>query len=353
MKIHVIMKATGVHTAFRDHVALLREKDDVEVVVNNEGHGDICHGHTYGPYYIWKSRKYKERRVFTAHVIPDSIKGSLPLWQLFMPFVRLGLRIVYSYADVCIAISPAVEKAIRKTGARTRIVRISNPVHTGFWQRTAANRKKGRELLGIPENEFVVLGSGQLVVRKGVEDFIDVAAAIPSARFVWAGGRPFGPFSDGIHRINEKIKKASGNFMYAGNFSLDEMPYIYAASDLLLFPSYLENCPLAPVEAAACGIPVIFRDLEEYKTLYENRYLHVPDLEGFTKLTNRMISDRSFYEEGLKISSQLLTQFDKHSIRNKLLVLYASLLSKEHHAESNKGIEKILQKKLIALYKLR
>ena len=43
MKIHVIsetlflMKATGVHTAFMDHIDLLKEKDDIEVVINNEG----------------------------------------------------------------------------------------------------------------------------------------------------------------------------------------------------------------------------------------------------------------------------------------------------------------------------
>jgi len=54
MKVHVIsetpfiMKATGVHTAFMEHIELLREKDDVQVVINDEGTGDIFHGHTYG-----------------------------------------------------------------------------------------------------------------------------------------------------------------------------------------------------------------------------------------------------------------------------------------------------------------
>ncbi|MBN2862556.1 MAG: hypothetical protein JXN62_05305, partial [Bacteroidales bacterium] len=79
------MKATGVHTAFIDHVNLLKARNDVKVVVNNEGAGDIFHCHTYGPYYIWKGIKYKGKRVFTAHVIPDSIKGSLPYWHFLMP----------------------------------------------------------------------------------------------------------------------------------------------------------------------------------------------------------------------------------------------------------------------------
>jgi len=333
MKVHVIsetpfiMKATGVHTAFMEHIELLREKDDVQVVINDEGTGDIFHGHTYGLYYIWKGRKYNGRRVFTAHVIPDSIKGSLPVWRLFMPFIRLGLKIVYSYADVCIAISPMVGKAIKESGAKTRIVNIYNPVHIDTWRRTADNRKKGRERLGLKENEFVVLGVGQLVRRKGVDDFLDIANAIPEVKFVWAGGRPFGGLTEGIKRIDERLRSAGENFINAGSVELEDMPLIYAAADLMLFPSYQENCPLAPIEAAACGMPVIYRDIEEYKSLYKYKYLKARTTAEFIRLTRAMISDPQYYEEGLRISEQLLMQFDKEIIREKLIDVYKSLLN--------------------------
>jgi len=333
MKIHVIsetqfiMKATGVHTAFMDHIELLKEKNDIEVVVNDEGTGDIFHGHTYGLYYLWKGRKYKGRRVFTAHVIPDSIKGSLPLWWLFMPFIRLGLKIVYSYADICIAISPMVEKAIIATGAKTRIVKIYNPVHIDRWKRTEENRKKGRQMLKLTANEFIVLGVGQLTGRKGVEDFLDIAKAIPDIKFVWVGGRPFKGFTEGIKRINKKLTSAGKNVINTGQINLEDMPLIYAAADLMLFPSYQENCPLAPIEAAACGMPVIYRDIEEYRSLYENPYIKAGSIEEFIALTKRMIEDTQFYNEGLKISEQMLRQFDKDIIRKKLISIYQSLLS--------------------------
>ena len=333
MKIHVIsetpfvMKATGVHTAFIDHLELLKEKDDIEVVVNDEGTGDIIHGHTYGLYYLWKGRNYKGRRVFTAHVIPDSIKGSLPGWRFFMPFIRLGLKIVYSYADICIAISPMVEKAIIGSGARTRIVNIYNPVHAENWRRSEEKRKRGRKMLNLNENEFVVLGVGQLTGRKGVDDFLDVAEAIPEARFVWAGGRPFGGLTEGIVRIDERFRNAGNNVRNAGSFNLEDMPEIYAAADLMLFPSYQENCPLAPIEAAASGMPVIFRDIEEYQSLYENPYLKAGSREEFISLTKRMIADEEFYNDGLRISEELLVQFDKDIIRKKLIEIYRELLS--------------------------
>jgi 1,2-diacylglycerol-3-alpha-glucose alpha-1,2-galactosyltransferase len=319
------MKATGVHTAFIDHIELLKEKNDLEVVVNDEGTGDVLHCHTYGLYFIWKGLRYKGRRVFTAHVIPDSIKGSLPAWKILMPFIRLGLKIVYSYADVCIAISPMVEKAIIETGAKTKIVKIYNPVHLNLWKRTEENRKKGRQMLGLADDKFVVLGAGQLIGRKGIEDFINISYFIPEAIFVWAGGRPFGGFTEGIARINNKLADASDNFKYAGPIDLNNMPYIYAAADLFLFPSYQENCPLAPIEAAASGIPVIFRDIDEYRSLYENYYLKARNSEEFVTLTRRMIHDSQYYNEGLEISDKLLTQFDKEIIRNKLIDIYQSL----------------------------
>jgi 1,2-diacylglycerol-3-alpha-glucose alpha-1,2-galactosyltransferase len=333
MKIHIVsetsflMKSTGVHTAFIDHIRLLKEKDDVDVVVNDEGTGDIFHGHTYGLYYLWKGRKYKGRRVFTVHVIPDSIKGSLPAWRLFMPFIKIGLKIVYSYADVCIAISPMVEKAITDSGANTRIVSIYNPIDINNWKRTEEHRTKGRKMLGLDDTDFVVLGVGQLEGRKGIDDFMDVVEAIPEVKFVWAGGRPFGGLTEGIKRIDERLRNAGANFTNAGAIDLDDMPLIYAAADLMLFPSFQENCPLAPVEAAACGMPVIYRDIEEYKSLYKYQYLKAKDTEEFIALTRRMLNDREFYNEGLKISEQLLTQFDKEIIREKLLALYRSLLN--------------------------
>lgn len=331
MKIHVasetqyLIKGNGVHTAFIDHLELLNSTYDIETVVNNNGKGDVFHCHTYGPYYFLKGWGYKGKRIHTVHVIPDSIKGSIPYWPVFMPFVNWYFKQVYSYADVCIAISPMVEEAILKTGAQTEIVRICNPIHLDKWKRTAENREKGRKLLGLKPDGFVVLGVGQLQARKGVEDFMDVAAAIPEARFVWAGGRPFKAMTEGISRIDARIDSATENIQFTGMLDLDTMPLIYAAADVLLFTSYQENCPLAPIEAAACGMPVVFRDIQEYKTLYDYTYLKADSTMEFIELTKRLMTNKSYYAYGLSVSKQLLLQFDKDQIREKLLNLYERL----------------------------
>lgn len=335
MKVHVVsetaylMKGQGVHTAFVESVELLKEKNDIEVIINGEGYGDVFHAHSYGPYYFWKGRKYKNKRIHTAHVIPDSIKGSLPMWQLLYPVIKWYFKKVYSFADVIIAISPMVEQAIKQLGVTTKIVKIYNPVLTDKWTRNEEKRSKGRKILGINNEAKIVLGVGQLQSRKGIEDFLDIAAALPDAQFIWVGGRPFGIFTEGIKRINSRIKSAPANVHFAGLLDLSEMQNIYAAADIFLFPSYQENCPLAPLEAAASGLPVIYRDIKEYSLLYQSPYLSAKNTDGFIELTRRLIDDKEFYLKGTELSEKLIKQFDKNKIRAQLVQLYKNIVVPE------------------------
>ncbi len=333
LKIHIIsetafiVKGNGVHTAFLDHINLLKSSKGIDVAVNGKGKGDILHSHSYGPYFFLKGLKYRHRKILTAHVTPDSIKGSIPAWKFLMPYAKWYFKQVYSFADVCIAISPQVEKSILETGAKTRIERIYNPLPVENWATSDKKRKEGRKMLGISDNEFIILGVGQLESRKGVEDFIEISKHIPNAKFVWAGGRPFGIFTDGITQLNKSINSCkSSNITFTGMLDLEIMPLVYAAADLMLFTSYQENCPLAPIEAAACGLPVIFRDISEYKSLYKNTYLCAANNNEFISLTNKIIENADFYNKAKDISRNLITQFDKDFIYNQLMEVYQSLL---------------------------
>jgi 1,2-diacylglycerol-3-alpha-glucose alpha-1,2-galactosyltransferase len=333
MKIRVIYetsyKGNGVYTSFVDYVSLMQQKgnEDIQLLINDEkGDADLLHSHTYSPYYFLKGWRHKKRRVLTVHVIPDSIKGSLPMSKWMLPIVRWYFKQVYSYADVCIAIAPHVKDAIEALGSKTKIVTIYNPIFVEKWQRTDEKRKRGRALLKLDENAFLVLGVGQLQARKGVEDFIDIAAQIPEAQFCWVGGRPL-KMTEGKNRIDSHIEQAPDNIHFTGMFSLEEMPLVYAAADLMLFPSYQENCPLAPLEAASSGIPVIFRNLSEYALLYENPYLKADSTEEFVNMTKEIIHSPELYQQGVLISQQLIKQFEKEMVRQKLLALYHDLLN--------------------------
>ena len=319
------LQGEGTNTAFLNCVELLKEDKDIEVLINNDGVGDIMHSHTYGPYYFWRGLKYKSKRIYTVHVIPDSIKGSLPAAKLLMPFVKWYFKKVFSYADVCIAISPMVEQAIKDLGAETTIVRLNNPLLVDNWKRNPELRKKGREILGLKENDFCVLGVGQLEGRKGCEDYIEIGKQVTNAQFRWIGGRPFGMMTEGIRKLNRQINTAPSNIKFAGLFPLTDMPSLYAAGDAFLFPSYQENCPLSPMEAAASGMPVIYRNIDEYKMLYKNEYLKADNNDEFVDHVLRLMSDGEEYKKGLEISQKLITQFEKNEIRKQLVGIYNEL----------------------------
>lgn len=322
------MQGEGVNTAFVDCTELLQENSDVNVLINNQGQGDILHSHTYGPYFFLKGLWYRKRKILTVHVIPDSIKGSLPFENKLMPFVKWYFKQVYSYADVLIAISPMVEQAIHELGVKTKTVRMGNPLQLGKWKRTETLRKKGRAILGLKENEFCVLGVGQLQQRKGPEDFIEIGKQLPNIQFRWIGGRPFGAMTEGVQRLDTKIAEAGSNVKFSGLYSLEEMPALYAAADAFIFLSHQENSPLAPIEAAASGMPVMFRNLNEYKLLYKNYYYKGETHTDFINWINKMASDESYYQEGLRVSNQLITQFDKERIRKELIELYKDVVAR-------------------------
>jgi len=317
-----VTQGQGVHTAFVELVHLLRTDARVQVITNNEGGGDVFHSHTYGPYYFWKGRRYKGRRILTVHVIPDSTRGTIPFWKFLMPLTRAYLRTAYNYADFVVAISPTVEQELKKMRVRSEIVCISNPVLLTNWSRTSENREKGRKLLNLTEKDKLVLGVGQLQQRKGVEDFIDVAAAMPEYQFVWVGGRPMGRFTEGIGRIDRCIKEAPANVRFLGLLDLAAMPPMYAAADLFLFPSYQENCPLAPLEAAACGLPVIFRDIPEYATLYRSTYLKARTTSEFIDHIRALFADPDLYSEATALSSRLVSEFDQQKVKDEMINLY-------------------------------
>lgn len=341
MKVHVVSETEfitgshGIHSAFLDHIDLLDETDDVDVIVNGEGKGDVLHSHTYGPYFFWKGWQYKGRRIITVHVIPEAIAGSLPMQRYWVPFMRWYFKQVCSFADVCIAISPQTEKIVKELGNNTRLVRINTPINLKKWEFSHEKRRIGRRLLGLKPDEFVVLGVGKMQQENGVDDFLTVAANVPKARFVWVGSRNLGRLAERVKNLEYWPSKAPRNVKFSGIISPWQMPYVYAACDALLYTSYTGGSAIIPLEAAACGIPVLFRDLNEYQTLFSSRYLKVADNKGFSEVIQNLQNDKEFYEKAANISKQLVSQFDREVVRRQLLTLYSELTDNTRSTNNN------------------
>jgi 1,2-diacylglycerol-3-alpha-glucose alpha-1,2-galactosyltransferase len=320
-------KAQGVHTAFVDMVDALKKRPEVECLINSKERAQILHAHTFGPAYWTQRHKYKGRRVMTAHVIPDSFKGSLVGWKLWMPIAEWYLKVAYNSAEVVLAVAPHVKADLERIGVKARIEVLTNPVNVDRFYVDPVLREKGRAKLGLKPGERMALSVGQVQPRKGVAEFIDTAKLCPDVTFLWFGGRPFGGLTDAVKALDAKIAAATPNVRFPGTVDLEDMPAIYSACDLFFFPSWQENCALAINEAMACGIPMLLKDNPEYPPLYGgDNYLKASDPAGYAAQIHRYFSDEALRQDLSKRSVSTAAKFSVVQYADFLVRLYQDLM---------------------------
>jgi 1,2-diacylglycerol-3-alpha-glucose alpha-1,2-galactosyltransferase len=320
-------EAQGVHTAFVDMVEALRARPEVLVLVNSGEPADILHAHTFGWGYWGRRRAYPGRRIMTAHVIPDSFKGSLVGWRLWMPLANWYLKLAYNSAEVVLAVAPHVKEELVKIGVRRPIEVLTNPVNEARFYVDPAFRAEGRRRLGLPEDAKVCLGVGQIQPRKGIRDFIETGRLCADTVFVWLGGRPFKGLTDGVAELDRAMASAPPNVRFPGTVPLEDMRLYYSAADLFFFPSLQENCALAINEAMACGIPMLLRDNPEYPPLYgDGHYLKALDPAGYAAQTGRFFGDGAERARLRQASLDVARRFSVASYAEFLVRLYERMM---------------------------
>jgi glycosyltransferase involved in cell wall biosynthesis len=102
-----------------------------------------------------------------------------------------------------------------------------------------------------------ILSVGRLVERKGFEDLIAAMAAVPGAECVIVGG---GPDDDPYARRLRDVAAGCGvadRVRLVGAVPPAEMPRWYRSADVLAATPWYEPFGLTPLEAMACGVPVV------------------------------------------------------------------------------------------------
>jgi len=329
MKINVISeseffpKGHGVHTAYLNHVAMLK-KLNIEVITNSLKKADVVHIETIGPFGLYKLLS-SPKTVVSAHVIPASFEGSLAGTKYWLGSAKKYLRFFYNRANLVLAVAPKVKSELEKIGVQQRIEILPNPIDTLVFRKDEKLRMLGRKRFGLDKDNKVILGVGQVQPRKGIKDFIRIAQQLPEFTFIWVGSQPFGALTAQSEELQQLLKFPPKNFILAGGVPYSIMPQVYNAADIFFFPSYQENAPMAIIEAASCGLPLVLRDLEEYKLLYKEGYLTGRKNIEFKKHIQRLFFDKKLFEKQSKASFLLAQKFSFEALGNKLLQYYQNL----------------------------
>jgi glycosyltransferase involved in cell wall biosynthesis len=131
----------------------------------------------------------------------------------------------------------------------------------------AAHFRPGADTGGTPPRgqHHRLLACGRLVPRKGYDQAIRALAHIPGTELVVAGGPPGGaihadPEARRLLRIAEDTGVAD-RVRLLGAVDPHDMPALIRSADLVLCTPVYEPFGIVPLEAMACGVPVLATDV--------------------------------------------------------------------------------------------
>jgi glycosyltransferase involved in cell wall biosynthesis len=115
---------------------------------------------------------------------------------------------------------------------------------------------------------MIVLGAGSVVIRKGVDIFLEVASVVQRrasgrpVHFVWVGGgyRPREDLGYSLY-LKEHLNRAGLAEHFTFLDAVGNLEPVYAFADIFLLTSRLDPLPNVTIDAAMRGIPVVcFQD---------------------------------------------------------------------------------------------
>lgn len=178
-------------------------------------------------------------------------------------FNRIMISITDKFVDRLIVISNAVGQSMIAVGATpSKIVVIYNGIDTKrFDPQQICGNIRLREMLGIHEDDFVIVSIGRLIPRKGHSTLIRaigfLARKYPNIRAIIVGA----PYDSDSEQYRDKLRELTTTLglqdkvLFAG--WQPKVEQFILNSDVVVSVSWAEPFGLSIVEAMALGRPVI------------------------------------------------------------------------------------------------
>ncbi len=202
-----------------------------------------------------------------------------------------------------------------------------------------------RIALGLRPEERVILHVGRMVPRKGIDTVIQGFAGLvrrhrTPARLLIVGGESddpdprFTPEIGRLRRIAEQEGVAEW-VTFAGRRGRDQLKYYYSAADIFVTTPWYEPFGITPLEAMACGTPVIGSNVGGIKFTVrdsETGYLIAPkDPDALAdKLAHLYAHPKLLGVFGRQAVQRVNDLFTWHKVAKGLAALYEQVLLAWH-----------------------
>lgn len=189
----------------------------------------------------------------------------LPVFASFQGGDRTGSRVERLIRERSIAASRGLIVPARRERARLAaryrtlppIATIANPLAAGRW--ADADRATARAALGLAQDGRIAICHGRISIhRKGLDVLLDAwrrLAPGPDERLVVIG-------SGEDDRAFGALVADTAQVRWIARYTTDqaELRQWLTAADVYVSASRIEGMPVAPLEAMACGLPVVVSD---------------------------------------------------------------------------------------------
>ena len=298
----------GVGSAYMEQVRLVKEElgDKFEVTENAHIQADITHYHTINlGYYLGKPSATKHgKSVGYVHLLPETVETSINLPKFAKSVFYKYMIAFYDSMDYLVTVNPYFIGRLEHYGVdRKKVTYIPNYVSSDKFHPLSYEKKMElRDKYGIPRDKFVVVCAGQLQVRKGFFDFLEIAKRMPDVIFAWAGDFSFGAITDGYKEIMKVKDDPPANLKLLGMIPRDDMNEVYNIGDVMFLPSFEELFPMTILEAMCVHIPILLRDLEIYNDILFDYYYRETSVDGFIRELEKLRTDKAYYASGVEAS---------------------------------------------------
>ena len=321
-----MVKGQGVLSAYLEQFSLVNEGLPQFHFAENSLHQyDVTHYHTINfDFYVRRwFRKHKEVGICSVHFLPETVENSLQLPFLIKKVFYWYLIQFYKSMDILVTVNPLFIEMLGKYGIPARkIVYIPNYVsEKDFYPMPAEQKNKRKAAFGLPQDRFLVLSVGQLQTRKGVMEFIELARDLPQYHFAWAGNFAFGKISKGQKQIEQAMQDLPENVSFLGLVPRERMNELYNAADVMFQPSFEELFPMTILEAMSAHIPLLLRDLEEYKGILSGFYLKGTNNQEFAEALN-YLQNPANYRKAVEQSAAGSQKYNRENVLKKWAAFY-------------------------------
>ncbi|HMQ30621.1 MAG TPA: glycosyltransferase family 1 protein [Chloroflexaceae bacterium] len=205
-----------------------------------------------------------------------------------------------------------------------RVVVTPNAVREHFRPPAPAALAAFRVARGLPER--FVLYVGTLEPRKNLPTLLEAYAEVArrhDAPLLVGGGK--GWLYDQVFRRLEELGLRE-QVKFVGYIEEEELPLWYAAATVFVFPSLYEGFGMPPLEAMACGTPVVTSDSSSLPEVVGDAGLMAPprDAAAFAAAIDRVLSDAELRHELRERGLARAKAFDWHVTAERTLAAYAA-----------------------------